>query len=140
MATSRMQVPGPDWEEQTDALSDVSAREEESFSTDADMQRVTAEARASNIRRIAAAFNDVTVQAVGLARLVSFLLALLLICFVFLHIYVAAHYVIPDLVLDDDGLSNLKSLLAMIWSKIGGWVLPIIVVFANLLSNWRERQ
>lgn len=66
------------------------------------------------------------------------LLGLAVTGFVALHIIAGLHWVIPDLWLSNTALDNLEQKLTILWSRVGGWVIPLAYFVWQVISTRRE--
>ena len=66
------------------------------------------------------------------------LLGLAVAGFVTLHLIAGLHWVAPDLWLGDGNLDELEQKLATIWSRVGGWVIPLAYFVWQVISTRRE--
>lgn len=72
------------------------------------------------------------------SKLMWILLALVIIGFVALHVIVALHWAYPEFWLSAAALDNLEQKVAMLWSRVGGWVIPLAYFVWQVLSTRRE--
>lgn len=66
------------------------------------------------------------------------LLALVLIGFVGLHAVVGWHWVYPESWLTAEELAYTEQKIEMLWSRVGGWVIPLAYFVWQVLSTRRE--
>ena len=109
---------------------------ERRFWTEWDVAEYSGDESPRNIQQVL--FQSVRESFPVFSKLMWFLLALVVTGFVALHVIVALHWAYPEFWLSAAALDNLEQKMAMLWSRVGGWVIPLAYFVWQVLSTRRE--